>query len=65
MNPFEIFLEMNKADTANGTQNLGVFTTCLGADKIKGGTSVKIGCHEGAIVQIAYNEVIPILLWVN
>lgn len=65
MKPFDIFKKMNEDDAKNGTRNLGVFTECLGGQTVRGGEAIKMGCHTGAICEIARDEVMPVLLWVN
>jgi len=64
-NDLQTLLEMNAADTANGTQNLIMGVDCVETKKVSAGTIVSMGIGGDMVAAIALGKVMPVLFLVN
>jgi hypothetical protein len=62
---FQKLDDLTVADDKNGTELLGVCTSLVSADKVKGGGKVSIGVPENELMKVINGDRIPILLLID
>lgn len=61
----EVMIQMNRNDTANGTETLGMCYDNTGVRKVKGGAIIEMGIPVSEMWKIASGVRIPVLVLVD